>query len=69
MFITAYVLARPQDVIAPAGGVRRWDVLVESLAKVTTIAPSADRPPKSRGVMPVFGEPSVAVTRFAASVT
>ncbi len=31
MFVAAYTLARPQDVVSAAGGVRRWDVLVDEL--------------------------------------
>jgi DNA polymerase (family 10) len=31
MFVAAYTVARPQDVISAAGGVRRWDVLVDEL--------------------------------------
>ena len=31
MFVTAYALARPGDLIAIAGGIRRWDVLVDDL--------------------------------------
>jgi DNA polymerase (family 10) len=34
IFATSYVGARPQDVISPAGGVRRWDVLVDDLVFV-----------------------------------
>jgi DNA polymerase (family 10) len=31
MFLAAYAVARPQDLISAAGGVRRWDVLVDEL--------------------------------------
>lgn len=31
MFVTAYRIARPQDEVSAAGGVRRWDVLVDEL--------------------------------------
>ena len=31
MFMAAYSVSRPQDVISEAGGVRRWDVLVDEL--------------------------------------
>lgn len=31
MFAAAYAVARPHDLISPAGGIRRWDVLVDEL--------------------------------------
>jgi DNA polymerase (family 10) len=34
MFVTAYVVARPHDRVSFAGGVRRWDVLVDELCFV-----------------------------------
>lgn len=34
LFATAYNVARPQDAISSAGGVRRWDVLVDELVFV-----------------------------------
>lgn len=44
MFVAAYTTARPQDRISAAGGVRRWDVLVDELAfVVATDNPSASQ--------------------------
>lgn len=44
MFVTAYGIARPQDKMSAAGGVRRWDVLVdEQIFVIGTDTPSAAR--------------------------
>jgi DNA polymerase (family 10) len=63
MFVTAYSITRPQDLISAAGGVRRWDPLVDELVFVI----ATDHPAASQSAVAKI--PGVeAVTKAAEGV-